>query len=88
MNKLWWAFKCLFWIFFFSIVVGGIALECEKKEHCYTVELTFCDARKPITINVYQTEPPSNADIRTYNEALSSYAGYKNVCEIKILKTK
>ena len=56
----------------------------------YTVQLTFCDKRPPVTITVTHSEEPSTHDIHTYGYQYSvpEYEGYLNVCSIKVLNKK
>jgi len=54
----------------------------------YAVEITYCDGRKPIVIQVIDRAnrgEPNNNHIHTFQRAVPTYQGQLNVCSIKNL---
>lgn len=59
----------------------------------YDVRITFCDSRKPVIVTTRALFRPSNYDIDTYKQGVSSYTPnfigretYINVCDISVVK--
>ncbi len=75
-----------FWIIM-ALLGLSFALVADRFHKVYTVRVTFCDNRKPITIKVYDFSPPNNDDISNsgYWQPLTTWNDYLNVCELKTI---
>lgn len=60
--------------------------EDKKDERIYTVRLIFCDTRESKVIKVEDSKSPNRNDIYTWRQAVPTYDGYLNVCDIEVLK--
>ena len=69
-----------------TLVVAVLFLGCIKDLKKYKVKVIFCDSRESVIVETESRKEPSTSDIDTYNEALSRWQGYLNVCALEVVK--
>lgn len=67
------------------LLIGLHFCDCEK--HTYQVKIEFCDNREPLVADItWQGEAPTTKDIQTYNQAVPTFSGFVNVCNVETLQ--
>ena len=69
-----------------TILVFALLLSGCRDVKKYKVKITFCDCRAPRTIEMESRVEPSNLDINNTGQALTSFHGYLNICDVSVVK--